>query len=711
MKIKHTGVALGLLLLLVLVYWPGIVGESAMKWDATAIYLPWKLFLCRSVFSGSLPFWNPFVSGGFAQCIDPGTWYPISYLFGWGGVYDLQSLLYEYLFHVWFAALGFYFILVRLSIDWRLSASVSGVFLFNGFFVGNAQHLGWIVASTWSIWSIYFFIRLIKSDFGSSNYIPRLRCGLGLGFSMVLLFTGGYPGMFVNQVYVLLVWGILYWINRKIHGDFSWSALKIWLNYVFFAVLVFITISIPAWVSLFKYLPYLTRGNGLAAQDLMFGSFPLSKTLEWLLPKSLVQLSISDGELWDLSMIDGYWSVLLGWFLLSFLFFSKKRTIVLPWFVAGLLCWLFSMGEDLPFKYGLNIILPGMDYFRFPAQIRFWGILFWLIAAASAMLIIQKNTPKSLLIIGCLIITGESVLQGFNQRNSTVLASAGEYVDATEIRKINAKLIQPSREFIGQKQLDSVWVRPLDGPNIEPFGFLWYNKGILLNRFAKDGYNPYSFTKYEVGSKLVGGQDLLNSVRVDSIGYDSLNSGGYSSADKQNTADLRKLVTMVGGNWAINRFDLLNNNTFECVLSKVGVGGVNDGYLVVNQTGLPGWHVYRATSVKDESDRYIELNYFEQSEFFADSMDFSVDFTGKNNESVTRVNGIESKKVPSGLVIALDGNIPTDQYRLRLEFNPVMSVLGFTVNLLLLCWISVFFIVFWLCIAVYLNSKNLYARV
>jgi hypothetical protein len=168
---------------------------------------------------------------------------------------------------------------------------------------------------------------------------------------------------------------------------------------------------------------------------------------------------------------------------------------------------------------------------------------------------------------------------------------------------------------------------------------------------------------------------------------------------------------MVGGNWALNRFDLLNNNTFECVLSKVGVGGVNDGYLVVNQTGLPGWHVYRATSVKDESDRYIELNYFEQSEFFADSMDFSVDFTGKNNESVTRVNGIESKKVPSGLVIALDGNIPTDQYRLRLEFNPVMSVLGFTVNLLLLCWISVFFIVFWLCIAVYLNSKNLYARV
>lgn len=77
MKIKHTGVALGLLLLLVFVYWPGILGESAMKWDATAIYLPWKLFLCRSVFSGSLPFWNPFTSGGFPQCIDPGTWYPI----------------------------------------------------------------------------------------------------------------------------------------------------------------------------------------------------------------------------------------------------------------------------------------------------------------------------------------------------------------------------------------------------------------------------------------------------------------------------------------------------------------------------------------------------------------------------------------------------------------------------------------------------------
>ncbi len=680
MKIKHTGVALGLLLLLIFVYWPGILGESAMKWDATAIYLPWKLFLCRSVFLGSLPLWNPFVSGGFPQCIDPGTWYPISYLFGWGGVYDLQSLLFEYLFHVWFAALGFYFVLIKLSIDWRIAAIISSVFLFNGFFVGNAQHIGWIVAATWSIWTIYFFISWFKIAIQSSSIAVNLKYGLGLGFSMYFLFTGGYPGMFVIQFYVLLVWSLIYWLHRKLRSDFSWSSFRNWLIQILVAVLVFITISIPAWISIVKYLPSLSRGNGLDASELMFGSFPLTKSLEFLIPRNLISLfeqSAATGNSWDISMIDGYWGIVLCWFLLGFLIASKQRNLVITWFLAGLACWLLSMGEDLPFKNALNNVLPGMEYFRFPAQFRFWGILFWLIASATSLSILKKHLPIWLMYIGCFFIIVEGVWHGFNRRYITVLAGAEEYVEASVIKKVNARLGELDRSSIFQKQLDTVIVRSMDGPKVEPFGFLWYNKGILLNRFATDGYNPYSFKKYKVGGEFLVGNELRMDGVADSTGRKNKVSTVKIASSTNESIDLRRLINVLGSNWELKRSDLINNNTIEITLSRVENRDSIAGFLIVNQTGISGWNLSRANSAE-------------------------VQIVSSANEK-QQING-----VPTRLIIPLDGGFSGNDYRLRLNFNPEFSLLGYYITLSTLFWVSMCFIVFWLSISVYLNIRIWY---
>jgi hypothetical protein len=698
MKIKHTGVAVGLLLLLIFVYWPGIVGESAMKWDATAIYLPWKLFLCSSVFSGSLPLWNPFISGGFPQCIDPGTWYPISYIFGWGGVYDLHSLLYEYLFHVWLSALGFYFILIILSIDWRIAAVLSTAFLFNGFFVGNAQHLGWIVATTWIIWAIYFFIGLINSTIQSSYLTINLRHGLGLGFSMYLLFTGGYPGMFVFQFYVLLGWSLIYWIHRKIQSEFSWSSFKNWLIVMLFAVLVFITISIPVWLSLFKYLPNLSRGNGLESSELMFGSFPLTKSIEFLLPRFLIsslKLTSNSENSWDISMTNGYWGVLLGWCLLVFLLISKHRYVALSWFGAGLFCWLLSMGADLPFKNFANKVLPGMEYFRFPSQIRFWGIFFWLIAVAAALSVFYKRVPQWLIYTGCLLVVSESVWQGLSGRYVTVLAGIEEYVTASEINKVNARLRVLGGTSISQNQLDTVWVRPLDGPKIEPFGFLWYNKGVLLNRFAEDGYNPYSFNidegvgdwVYNKANQKVQKADsiaakskadsMLSKSTDDLMSEENNISNGQHIQSIRESTDLHRLIHVVGGNWVLVGGELINNNTIEIAVRRVGKRDTGASYLVVNQTGLPGWNVSRSNN--------------------------------SSTQSLSSANGQLNSRVQRRLVVPLNGGLTENDNLLRLSFNPVFTLLGYCVYLSTLFWVSIIFIVFWLGIAVYLNIRISYA--
>ncbi|MFM7638367.1 MAG: hypothetical protein ACKO67_01430, partial [Bacteroidota bacterium] len=87
-------------LILLGLFFPAFMETAALQWDATEIYLPWKYFVTEQVKQGYLPLWNPYMSGGFPQHGDPGTWYELSYLFAATHEYNLQSLLVEYLTHL-----------------------------------------------------------------------------------------------------------------------------------------------------------------------------------------------------------------------------------------------------------------------------------------------------------------------------------------------------------------------------------------------------------------------------------------------------------------------------------------------------------------------------------------------------------------------------------------------------------------------------------
>ena len=68
-----------------LAFYPLMTGQYALKWDATFLNLTWKNFITKSILEGRLPLWGPYMNGGFPLMGDPGTWYPISWLFGVGG--------------------------------------------------------------------------------------------------------------------------------------------------------------------------------------------------------------------------------------------------------------------------------------------------------------------------------------------------------------------------------------------------------------------------------------------------------------------------------------------------------------------------------------------------------------------------------------------------------------------------------------------------
>jgi hypothetical protein len=164
---------------------------------------------------------------------------------------------------------------------------------------------------------------------------------------------------------------------------------------------------------------------------------------------------------------------------------------------------------------------------------------------------------------------------------------------------------------------------------------------------------------------------------ADSTGRKTKVSTVKIASSTSESIDLRRLINVLGSNWELKRSDLINNNTIEITLSRVENRDSIAGFLIVNQTGISGWNLSRANSAE-------------------------VQIVSSANKK-QQING-----VPTRLIIPLDGGFSGNDYRLRLNFNPEFSLLGYYITLSTLFWVSMCFIVFWLSISVYLNIRIWY---
>ncbi len=539
--IVWTGVFL--LIALLVVYFPLFTGDSILKWDATAIYLPWKLFVCETIFSGNLPLWNPFMGLGFPQMMDPGTWYPISWIFGIGG-YGLFSLSAEYLFHVWLGGMGFFLVLRYFQFDIGLSVSLSIAFLFNGFFIGNAQHLGWIVGAAWIPWIFWAFLKW-KSTFQSRQY------GLLLVVFLAMQFTGGYPALFVVTFYALWVSFIfdnLDFRNRK----FAWRNLLVnpfratlgaiyWLQ----IWLLFAVATLPAWVGLILNLPGITRANGVATSGQMFGSFPSVGLLSILNPvwfNHWIEKGHGKGSLdaaqTDISMMNAYVGGFLVFSAIAFLvigwrkcWFNKEhKKFLLISFMVALFFFMLSMGGELPLKSWMNSFLPGFNYFRFPAVVRIFGMIALFLTLGKildvSLLRVSKNR-FTIQVVVMVLMVNESIRIGGELREATVVTSASkDYVDKQWIGKERLQLTELSARFFYPKEVENL-ILPLDKLVDKKANFLWYNRGVFDRKLSCDGYNPYLLKSFNQWLQRTGELDSFSLISVSKdwdIGKVTLNS-------------------------------------------------------------------------------------------------------------------------------------------------------------------------------------------
>lgn len=391
----------GLLALVqVLVWWPLLSGQAQMKWDLTAFWLPWKFFITESLKAGHWPLWNAYTNLGFPQMGDPGTWYPVSWLLGLFRPYDLTSAHIEFVLHGWLAGAGMYWLARTLGRS-RVAALLAGTaYMLSGFFVSNAQHLGWLVSAAWLPWVAVAFVRTRRSR--------SLTPAIALGGALFLLLSGGYPGLFFCGVYLLVAWGLWYLGGIVLRRE--WPALRGWLLRLAVAGGVFLACSAVVLAASFELAPHLVRGGGLRFDNqswgVLNGSFPPIALISALFPFAT---AVQDLNRWveDFSLLNIYIGIIP---LLLALWAGFRRKTPLQtrlWLVVAVLAMLTAMAHQFPLRRWLYDLLPLMNQFRFPAIFRVFAIFgFSLLAAAGLDELRNISIPSKKFIAGLFIIAG-----------------------------------------------------------------------------------------------------------------------------------------------------------------------------------------------------------------------------------------------------------------------------------------------------------------
>ncbi len=365
-----------LFLLLIGSLWQISFLQATMKWDIMDITLPWNYYITECLANVELPFWNPFLNGGFAQLGINDTWNPITWLIGWVFGYDAVVIQFQYLGHLFFSGIGFYQLGKHFGWSSTTRLLTASSFMLSGFMIGNAQHLGWTIGASWLPW-VFLFYKKWETD-------PSILRSISLATITALMFLGSYPGVFVGAVYILLGLFIFRLVQVLRERDFSF--FKKIIGGALLSGAAFLLLTLVAWLSMLRLSKYINRGDSFSLESALSGSLPYEAISTFLFPFA----SVSDMVMWgnDWTLVNCYWGLLPFCFLIfSFpqKIFDRQGESILAknkWYLlGGILFFSIAMGNDLPLRAWMYEFVPLMDIFRLPTYFRIFGIFFFLIAS------------------------------------------------------------------------------------------------------------------------------------------------------------------------------------------------------------------------------------------------------------------------------------------------------------------------------------------
>ena len=348
-------------------------------YDFYNFFFPYRYSVVDAISNGAEPFWNTYQSMGLPAHADPqsGVFYLPVWLFALVfGKYTTVMCGLEFIFHAFVGGAGFYFLAKHFAKD-RLPAFVAAAFyLLSGFFVGNGQHLSWIISAAWLPWVLFSFVKLMEE--------PSLRTMLLFPVFFSLMFSGGYPGFVFVLAYVLVAITIYYVVSGLHHRR------KDILKMTGFAVAslgITLCLCAPALYSFWEARTEITRGANLD-----FSKTAEAFTLQGLLSLLFPYFGVGGRDLTGTDPSMG--SIYLGLFALPAIVVGLRRNRnTLLWVLVGtaVLTLIAAFGTNIPAnRFGFEH-LPLLGHIRLPGLYRLFFITPMLIVAAVGFKYLKDN--------------------------------------------------------------------------------------------------------------------------------------------------------------------------------------------------------------------------------------------------------------------------------------------------------------------------------
>lgn len=356
-----------LLLLCILAYWPLSFGIFSVKNDAIHYFLPYRFHISEALRNGEWPLWSPYLYNGnpIMGDMQSGAWNPVVWIFSLFGRYDLTLFHIENLLYIFIGGVGMYKLSFRLSEHGNTALLTACTYMLSGFMLGG-QLINWLAAAAFLPFVLHYYLLSLRHR--------SMMSAVKTGGALYLLFTAGYPSFFILTGYLLFILFIITLIAAERTGRKPVLQL---LPAQLVILLVFAGLSLPAILAYADLLPFYERGTGTSYAMAASNAFDPQHFLTMLYPASIRANDIVSGT--DVTCRNIYTGLLPLLLLVAVPPRMNRRNVLL--LLLALFSILFSMGSATPVREWCYQLVPLMDTFRHPSQMRLFFILALLLLA------------------------------------------------------------------------------------------------------------------------------------------------------------------------------------------------------------------------------------------------------------------------------------------------------------------------------------------
>ncbi|MBC7889446.1 MAG: YfhO family protein [Ferruginibacter sp.] len=376
-------------LLTCIFFWPISLQLFTFKNDALTYYYPVRTLISDALNNHELPLWTPFINMGYPLHADmqSGAWNPIIWIIGLLTNYNLAAFHYELLFYLALGGIGFY--LLGRDYGWnKYTALIIGAaYEFSGPIIDSTQFTTCISSAGYIPFIFLFFRRVLHHQQPPIN-------ALLMAFFLYLLFTGGYPAFFIITIYLLLSFFLAAFFSSAHKIQF----LKKLLLPAGLIAGVFILLSLPAIISFVHHLQFIDRGKNQSLNFVLENPMTPSCMFSLISPFSTTAAS----PFFNTNILMR--SIYMGLVPLVFLIYAmsnrslRNNKSVRFFLITALILFGLAWGGHFFLRQLAYYILPLMNTFRHPALFRFFGVIFFLLAAGFSINEWgKKNKPNDLL--------------------------------------------------------------------------------------------------------------------------------------------------------------------------------------------------------------------------------------------------------------------------------------------------------------------------